>query len=58
MLRLREIPATFIEALHGAIHDNCFLLAKAASYSAALSLFPGLIVLTAILFQGDASETS
>ncbi|MBI1355122.1 MAG: YihY family inner membrane protein [Acidobacteria bacterium] len=57
MLRLREIPATLGEALHGAIHDNCFLLAKAASYSAALSLFPGLIVLTAILFRGNASET-
>ena len=34
-----------LEAFHGAIHDNCFLLAKAASYSAALSLFPGLILL-------------
>ena len=45
------------EALHGAIHDNCFLLAKAASYSAALSLFPGLIVIAAILFRGNASQT-
>lgn len=45
------------EALHGTIHDNCFLLAKAASYSAALSLFPGLIVVAAILFRGNASQT-
>ncbi len=46
-----------LEAFHGAIHDNCFLLAKAASYSAALSLFPGLIVIAAVLFRGNASQT-
>ncbi len=57
MLRLREIPATLAEAFHGMIHDNCFLLAKAASYSAALALFPGLIVVAAILFRGNASRT-
>lgn len=45
------------EALHGTIHDNCFLLAKAASYSAALALFPGLIVIAAVLFRGNASQT-
>ena len=45
------------ESVHCAVHDNCFLLAKAASYSAALSLFPGLIVLAELLLRGDAERT-
>jgi membrane protein len=45
------------ESVHCAIHDNCFLLAKAASYSAALSLFPGLIVLAELLLRGNADRT-
>lgn len=47
----------FAEAVECAIHDNCFLLAKAASYSAALSLFPGLIFSTALLFRTNAQDT-
>lgn len=57
MLKPREMPATFFEAVHCALHDNCFILAKAAAYSAALSLFPGLIFATALLFRNNASET-
>jgi membrane protein len=45
------------ECVHCAVHDNCFLLAKAASYSAALSLFPGLIVLAELLLRGNAERT-
>ena len=45
------------ESVHCAVHDNCFLLAKAASYSAALSLFPGLIVLAELLLRGNAERT-
>jgi membrane protein len=45
------------ESLHCAAHDNCFLLAKAASYSAALSLFPGLLVLAELLLRGHAEQT-
>ncbi|MCB1022625.1 MAG: YihY/virulence factor BrkB family protein [Acidobacteria bacterium] len=57
MLRPREIPSVLAESLHCAVHDNCFLLAKAASYSAALSLFPGLIVLAELLLRGNAERT-
>lgn len=45
------------ESVHCAVHDNCFILAKAASYSAALSLFPGLIVLAELLLRGNADRT-
>ncbi len=44
------------ESVHCAVHDNCFILAKAASYSAALSLFPGLIVLAELLLRGHAER--
>lgn len=57
MLRPREIPSVCAESVHCAIHDNCFILAKAASYSAALSLFPGLIVLAELLLRGNAART-
>lgn len=57
MLKPREWPATLAEALHATVDDNCFILAKAASYSAALSLFPGLIFVTALLFRGNANRT-
>ena len=57
MLKPREWPATLAEAFHCTVHDNCFILAKAASYSAALSLFPGLIFITALLFRNNAAET-
>ena len=57
MLKPREWPATLSEAFHCTVHDNCFILAKAASYSAALSLFPGLIFVTALLFRGNADQT-
>lgn len=57
MLRPREIPSVLAECVHCAVHDNCFILAKAASYSAALSLFPGLIVLAELLLRGNAEET-
>lgn len=57
MRRTREMVSTMGEAFHGTVHDNCFLLARAAAYSAALSLFPGLIVLAALLFSGDATQT-
>jgi membrane protein len=57
VLRPREIPSVLAESVHCAVHDNCFLLAKAASYSAALSLFPGLIVLAELLLRGHADRT-
>ena len=57
MLRPREIPSVLAESIHCAVHDNCFILAKAASYSAALSLFPGLIVLAELLLRGNAETT-
>jgi membrane protein len=57
VLRPREIPSVLAESIHCAAHDNCFLLAKAASYSAALSLFPGLIVLAELLLRGNAERT-
>lgn len=57
VLKPREWPATLAEAFHCTVHDNCFILAKAASYSAALSLFPGLIFVTALLFRNNAAET-
>ena len=57
VLRPREIPSVMAEAVHCAVHDNCFILAKAASYSAALSLFPGLIVLAELLLRGNAERT-
>jgi len=54
--RVREVVSTMGEAFHCAVHDNCFLLARAAAYSAALSLFPGLMVLAALLFSRDATQ--
>jgi membrane protein len=57
VLRPREIPSVLAETIHCAVHDNCFILAKAASYSAALSLFPGLIVLAELLLRGHAEQT-
>jgi membrane protein len=55
--RLRQWLETLGEAFHYALDDNCFILAKAASYSAALALFPGLIFLAALLFRTDAEQT-
>ena len=57
VLKPREWPATLSDALHCTIKDNGFILAKAASYSSALSLFPGLIFVTALLFRNNAYET-
>ncbi len=36
-------------------YDNCFDLAKSAAYSSILSFFPGLMVLTALLFRHNVS---
>lgn len=57
MLKPREIPIVAVEAVRCAFHDNVFILARAASYSAALALFPGLIVAAAVLFRRNASQT-
>jgi len=36
-------------------YDNCFGIAKSAAYSSILSFFPGLMVLTALLFRHNVS---
>ena len=50
------MTSLFTEAVEGLFEDGCFFLAKAASYSAALCIFPGLIFLTALLFSGNAEQ--
>jgi membrane protein len=36
--------------------DNGFIVARAASYSASLAMFPGLVFVTALLFSRDAND--
>lgn len=47
----------FMAAIHHAVDDNCFILAKAVSYSAVLAIFPGLIVVTSLLLRNNAQQT-
>jgi len=44
-------------AIRHAVNDNCFILAKAVSYSAVLALFPGLVVATNLLLRNNAQQT-
>jgi membrane protein len=37
-------------------YDNCFEIAKSAAYSSILSFFPGLMVVTSLLFREDVSD--
>src|ERR1043166_7448595 len=37
-------------------YDNCFEIAKSAAYSSILSFFPGLMVVTSLLFSQNVSE--
>jgi membrane protein len=43
-------------AFRSAFNDNCFNIAKAAAYSATLSVFPGLLLVAALLFRGNAAN--
>lgn len=49
----QDIAAAFRQA----VHHNCFILARAVSYSAVLALFPGLIVVTNLLLLNNAQRT-
>lgn len=53
----RQWIADLGAAIRHAIDDNCFILAKAVSYSAVLALFPGLIVATNLLLRNNAQQT-
>lgn len=57
MGRTKQWTADFGAALRHAVDDNCFILAKAVSYSAVLALFPGLIVGTNLLLRSNAQQT-
>jgi membrane protein len=47
----------FAAAIRHGYDDNCFILAKAVSYSAVLALFPGLIVIAHLLLRNNAHQT-
>jgi len=53
----RQWVSDFGAALRHAVDDNCFILAKAVSYSAVLALFPGLVVATNLLLRNNAQQT-
>ena len=52
----RDLVVLTRRSFSSALDDNCFNIAKGAAFSATLSLFPGLIVVAALLFRGDAAE--
>ena len=52
----RDLVVLTRRSFSSAQEDNCFNIAKGAAFSATLSLFPGLIVVAALLFRGDAAE--
>lgn len=45
-------------AFKSAFADNCFNIAKSAAFSAILSLFPGLLLFSALLLRGNATEAA
>lgn len=49
----RQWAADFGAAVRHAVDDNCFILAKAVSYSAVLALFPGLVAAANLLLPLD-----
>jgi len=53
---LKSLTSLLTDAVGGLFDDGCFFLAKAASYSGALCIFPGLIFLAALLFSGNAEQ--
>lgn len=53
----KQSAADFLSAIRHGYNDNCFILAKAVSYSAVLAMFPGLIVLTHLLLRSNAQQT-
>jgi membrane protein len=55
--RVKQWVSDFGAAVRHAVDDNCFILAKAVSYSAVLALFPGLVVVTNLLLRNDAQRT-
>lgn len=57
MQATKQLAKDLGAAFKHAVHDNCFILAKAVSYSAVLSLFPGLIVVTNLLLWNHAQRT-
>ena len=57
MGQLKQCVSDFGAALRHAVDDNCFILAKAVSYSAVLALFPGLVVATNLLLRYNAQRT-
>jgi membrane protein len=58
MLRVaQQWTKDFVAAIHHGYEDNCFILAKAVSYSAVMALFPGLIVVTHLLLRNNAHQT-
>jgi membrane protein len=54
---VRQWAADFGAAVRHAVDDNCFILAKAVSYSAVLALFPGLLAATNLLLRNNAQQT-
>jgi len=43
-------------AFHSAFADNCFNIAKSAAFSAVFSLFPGLVLVAALMLHSDGSD--
>ena len=54
---VKQWASDFGAAFRHAVADNCFILAKAVSYSAVLALFPGLVVVTNLLLRNNAQQT-
>src|SRR5215831_12926060 len=54
-MHLRKLLRLLRRAVTQTFYDNCFDLAKSAAYSSILSFFPGLMVLTALLFRNNVS---
>ena len=54
---VKQWASDFGAAFRHAVDDNCFILAKAVSYSAVLALFPGLVVVTNLLLRNNAQQT-
>ncbi len=56
-MKKRVLFVLLAKAFHAALSHNVLNIAKGAAFSAALSVFPGLIFFAALLFGGDAVET-
>ncbi len=55
-MKVRTLAWLTGQAFKSAFADNCFNIAKAAAFTATFSLFPGLLLLSALLLRGNEAE--